>query len=86
MLVINKPDLVLRGEGPDKTTLYFPIPLNDIKPNWGATTSGQRTSNYSWSGGFISIRGSFQRKQLTAITATANRGQHVITVSDASSL
>jgi hypothetical protein len=27
-----------RGAGPDKTVLFFPIPLNEIKPNWGATT------------------------------------------------
>lgn len=86
MLVINKPDVVLRGEGPDKTTLFFPIPLNDIKPNWGATTSGQRTSNYSWSGGFISIRGSYQRKQITTITSAAKRGQHAIEVDDTSML
>jgi hypothetical protein len=86
MLVINKPNLVLRGEGPDKTILHFPTPLNTINPNWGATTSGQRTSNYSWSGGFISIGGSFQRSQLTPITAPAKRGQNTIEVADASML
>ena len=26
-------DLVLRGAGPDKTTLYFPKPLEHIRPN-----------------------------------------------------
>ena len=86
MLVIDKPNLVLRGEGPDKTTLYFPIPLNDIKPNWGATTGGLRTSNYSWSGGFIGIHGSFQKEELTTITEKAQRGQNTITVADASML
>ena len=43
MIVIDKPNVVLRGEGPDKTTLYFPTPLNDIEPNWGATTDGRRS-------------------------------------------
>lgn len=86
MLVISKPGVVIRGEGPDKTTLYFPIPLNDIKPNWGATTGGQRTSNYSWSGGFLSITGSFQRKLLSSIDAVATRGDYQIQVADASAL
>ncbi len=80
MLIIDKPNLVLRGDGPEKTVLYFPTPLNEIKPNWGATTGGRRTSNYSWSGGFIAIRGSYQGKQLAAIAAPAQRGGRVVTV------
>ena len=86
IVVINKPNLVLRGEGPDKTILYFPRPLNDIKPNWGATTGGLRTSNYSWSGGLVSIQGNVQRQKLTDITQPATRGQQVIQVDDASVL
>jgi len=86
MLTIDKPNVVIRGAGPDKTTLYFPIPLNDIKPNWGATTSGQRTSNYSWSGGFISIVGSYRSKELTSVDAVFERGQYEVTVSDGSNL
>jgi hypothetical protein len=86
MLVLDKPNLVLRGEGPGKTVLSFPTPLNDIKPNWGATTSGQRTSNYSWSGGFIAIQGSFQSDTLTNITAVTQRGAKAVTVADASAL
>lgn len=81
-LTIEKPNVVLRGEGPDKTTLYFPTPLNDIKPNWGSTTGGRRTSNYSWSGGFIRIRGDFQRTKLASITAPAKRGTYAVTVDD----
>ena len=86
MLIIDKPNLVLRGEGPDKSILFFPTPLNEIHPNWGATTSGQRTSNYSWSGGFVSIRGDFQRAPLTEIREPAKRGQNVIQVADATML
>lgn len=86
MLRIEKPNLVLRGEGPNKTVLYFPTPLNEIEPNWGATTGGQRTSNYSWSGGFIAIRGSFQSDPLAAITAPATRGARTVTVDDAAPL
>jgi hypothetical protein len=86
MLLIDKPNLVLRGEGPEKTILYFPTPLNEIKPNWGATTGGRRTSNYSWSGGFISIRGSYRGDRLTGISAPARRGTSAISVNDPSAL
>lgn len=86
MLSIDKPNLVLRGAGPDKTTLWFPNPLTDIKPNWGATTSGQRTSNYSWSGGFITIRGDYQSKLLSKVSQPAKRGAYSITVENITDL
>lgn len=82
MLVIDKPNIVLRGEGPDKTVFYCPTPLNDIAPNWGATTSGLPTSNYSWSGGFIAIRGSFQSARLAGIATPTPRGANSIEVDD----
>ena len=71
ILEIRTAGTVLRGAGPDKTILFFPTPLNEIKPNWGATTSGRRTSNYSWSGGFISFRGSFQSDKIADIQPAA---------------
>ena len=86
LLEITRPNLVLSGAGPDLTVLFFPTPLNDIKPNWGDTTTGQRTSNYSWSGGFVTVRGSFQSKKLTDITASAKRGDHTVTVNSAAGL
>lgn len=86
MLVVDKPNLVLRGEGPGKSVLYFPTPLNDIEPNWGATTSGRRRSNYSWSGGFITIRGSYQSKRLAGVAVPAQRGAKAVTVDDAAAL
>jgi len=86
LLEITRPNVVLRGAGPDQTVLFFPTPLNDIKPNWGATTTGQRTSNYSWSGGFITVRGSFQSKKLTDISAPAKRGDQMVTVASAAGL
>lgn len=86
LLEITRPNVVLRGAGPDKTVLFFPAPLNDIKPNWGATTTGQKTSNYSWSGGFITLRGSFQSKKLTDIAGTARRGDQVVTVASSAGL
>ncbi len=73
---------VLRGAGPTKAVLVFPTPLNTIKPNWGATTTGKRTSNYSWSGGFIRIEGRMSTKRLAEVVAPAPRGAQALVVSD----
>jgi hypothetical protein len=86
LLEINRPNVVLRGAGPDKSILFFPTPLNDIKPNWGATTTGQRTSNYSWSGGFITVRGDLGSRKLADITNAPKRADRVLEVSSAAGL
>jgi hypothetical protein len=86
ILEIARPGVVLRGDGAETTTLFFPTPLNDIKPNWGATTTGERTSNYSWSGGFVWFMGSLGERTLADITAAADRGDTSLTVSDATQL
>jgi hypothetical protein len=78
---IRKPNIVLRGEGPEQTILFFPVPLNDIRPNMGATTGGRPTSNYSWSGGFIWLRGDFRSQELSDITESAQRGAYEVVVS-----
>jgi hypothetical protein len=86
IIEITRPGVVLRGAGPENTVLFFPTTLNDVRPNWGATTTGQRTSNYSWSGGFVWLRGSFQSKTLATITAPAERGERALEVSTAQPL
>ena len=80
LLEITRPGVVLRGAGPDSSVLVCPTPLNDIKPNWGATTSGQRTSNYSWSGGFLVVRGTFGSQVLADVSHIASRGENTVTV------
>lgn len=77
-LTIGRSGVVLRGAGPAKTTLFFPKPLNDIKPNWGATTSGQRTSNYSWDFGYVVIQSNFGRRRLSGVAARADRGTRAV--------
>lgn len=84
ILVVDKSKLVIRGEDPAKTTLYFPRPLNDIKPNQGETTGGRPTSNYSWSGGFIWLQGDLNQKKVAEIVAPAKRGANVVTLDDTS--
>ena len=80
VLRITRPGVVLRGAGADRTTLYFPKPLEAIEPNSGATTSGRPTSNYAWSGGFVRFEGNFRSKELTPITDGAVRGDQTIRV------
>ncbi len=80
ILEISKPGLVLRGEGPERSILVCPVPLNDIKPDWGATTTGERTSNYSWSGGIVAIKGGNAGKRIGACTTAAKRGDHELKI------
>lgn len=75
IIEITKPNLVLRGEGRDRTILFFPKTLTDVRPNWGATTTGKRTSNYSWSGGFIWVKGSLGLEEITTVPSAVARGQ-----------
>ncbi len=86
ILKITKTGVVLRGDGVDRTTLYFTRPLEAIAPNTGATTGGRPTSNYSWSGGLVRLEGSITSVPLTHITAPAARGEQVITVEKADKL
>ena len=80
ILEITKPGLVLRGEGPERSILVCPKPLNDIKPNWGEATSGKRTSNYSWSGGIVWFKGGDRGAKIGAPTAPAKRGDREIRI------
>ncbi|OAM89745.1 hypothetical protein AW736_10440 [Termitidicoccus mucosus] len=83
---INKSNLVLRGEDPARTILYFPKPLNDIRPDWSKTTTGMRTSNYSWAGGFIWVKGSLGLQKLADITRPAARGATTLTLASTDGL
>jgi hypothetical protein len=86
ILEIKNAGVVLRGAGPHRSILFFPKPLNDIKPNWGATTAGRRTSNYSWSGGFVWFRGNFGERPLATVAAPGKRGDYALTLTDSAKL
>lgn len=86
ILWVRKPNLVLRGAGTGRTTLVCPKPLERIKPNSGATTEGRPTSNYSWSGGIVWVRGSRETHSPQRVTGEALRGENVITVEDTAGL
>ena len=86
ILTMDKSGVVLRGAGPHKSVLYCSTSLTDIQPNWGATTSGKATSNYSWSGGMLRVQGNFQSKQLAKVLAPAKRGAQALTLSSTAGL
>ncbi len=86
ILEIERSGIVLRGAGTDKTTLVFPKPLQEIRPWWSQTTTGQKTSEYSWAGGLIWFKGSFGRLVLADVTAEAKRGETSLELSTTKTL
>jgi hypothetical protein len=80
-LSIDQSRTVLLGHGATQSRLRFTIPLNDIEPNWGATTRGQRTSNYSWSSGFVTLKGQLDSRPLCQVTSPSQRGNSTLAVS-----
>ena len=78
IIYLKKPCIVLRGAGPEKTVILCPRTLEDVRPNMGATSSGEPTSNYSWSGGFFWVQGKFVSKSSTSITSECRRGSKTL--------
>jgi hypothetical protein len=76
ILWIKKPSIVLRGEGFGKTILHFTTELEDVLPNMSKTTGGRPTSGYSWSGGFLWVKGADASEALSTIASEAKRGDH----------
>jgi hypothetical protein len=74
ILWIKKPNIVLCGESPLKTVLHFTNELEDVRPNMGDTSSGRPTSSYSWSGGFLWVKGSNRAKTIAPIISEPKRG------------
>jgi len=83
ILWIKKPGLVLRGEGPDRSVLFFTRGLQEVLPNMSATTGGRPTSNYSWSGGFVWIKGAIKQETIAPIASANKRGDTTITLQQA---
>jgi hypothetical protein len=85
-VTISKPGIVLRGEGALVSILVFDRPLSEVKPDWGATTTGERTSNYSWSGGYLVIQGGCQVSAGIAVSAESPRGATSLAVASVAGL
>ena len=80
IIEIRDSGTVLKGAGPRQTVIHVPKPLEKIRSNMGATTSGQPTSNYSWSGGIIWAKGRWDGKMLSKVTEPAQRGATALVV------
>lgn len=82
-LEITKPNLVLRGAGRERTTLYFPRSLGEL---YGLEFNDAGQSNWSFSGGFLTVQGSMGGGLLARVTAAAPRGQRTLQVSTTAGL
>lgn len=80
VLTINASGVVLRGVGEDRTEIYCPVSLEEIKPNPSFNKGGRPTSGYSWSGGLLRIQGQLNRTILTPINEPAARGDKTFQV------
>ena len=82
-LEILKSNLVLRGAGRERTTLYFPKSLGEL---YGLEFNDAGQSNWSFSGGFLTVQGSLGGGLLARVTAAAARGQRTLQVSTSAGL
>ncbi|MGQ9769262.1 MAG: glycosyl hydrolase family 28-related protein [Thermogutta sp.] len=81
ILYIRSSHTVLRGAGPEKTTLIFTKPGVEIDPRPSKTDGNQPTTNWSWAGGLISIGGSGQSpRDVTRVISTQRRGDLRLTL------
>lgn len=79
-LLITKPNVVLRGQGTDQTTLFFPIPLQTLNARPTKNSGGRPTNAYSWSGGLVDIRNTQALPLIGSVIANASRGDAALRV------
>ena len=83
VLYIRKSNLVLRGAGSGLTTLVFTKHLTELV---GAPPGTDGLESWSWSGGLIWVEGAETTTKLADVTAAADRGDYVLTVSSTAGL
>jgi len=83
---IKKPNIVLRGAGPGKTIICCVRDLEDVRSNMDTTTSGKPASSYSWSGGFVWVKGRFNEHTIATITSECKRGSTKLTIREPADL
>lgn len=81
IVTLSRGGVVLRGEGPDRTILVCPKPLARIHP---APPVDEFKSKYSFTGGFIALRGGSHSGPASAVSEPARRGDTTIVLTDAS--
>ena len=83
-LFVRKPGTIILGTGATKTRLRFTKSLEDLEPSPTKNTGGTATTQWSWSGGLLSFRGSSRNGTAQALAASAKRGDTKLTLVDAS--
>jgi hypothetical protein len=82
-LLIQHGKIVLRGEGMEKTVLFFPKSLETVV---GPGETRSPAGSWSWSGGFISFEGDNGGDYLADIIQPAKRGAQTLQASKTNSL
>jgi hypothetical protein len=80
-VTIKKSNVVLRGEGPDKTILWFPLSLSEVQPHWAFLGNGHRISTWTFGGSFLTLEGGITQRTLALVNAEAKRGESWLTLS-----
>ncbi|MGE0118019.1 MAG: glycosyl hydrolase family 28-related protein [Dongiaceae bacterium] len=84
---IASSNLIIRGAGRDRTTLYYPKPLAEaVGRVAGAVSSGVDVLIYHYCCGFISFEGDDNEELVGALSSDAKRGSQVLTLTSASGL
>lgn len=77
-LRITKPNVVLRGEGEDKTFLVIPRSLQQLQPSDGYTALGVRKLHYSFGSAFLEMNGRSEGARIGKVTAPSRRGDRTL--------
>lgn len=74
LIVIAKPGVVLRGDGPDRTVLFFPKGIKDLAPDMSFTTSS----------GLITVEGEIDKRErrVAGLLEPAKRGDRFLRIRD----
>ncbi len=83
VLYIRKSNLVLRGAGAASTTLVFTKHLTELL---GPPPGTAGLESWSWGGGLIWVEGAETTTKVADVTANADRGANVLTVSSTAGL
>lgn len=84
VLRIDRPGVVLRGEGPGRSVLLLPRSLHDVLGD--APAAAGDDGHWSWGGAFLWLSGRDEGVRVTEIAARARRGDRRLVVSDARGL
>ena len=76
-VVIEKPNVVLRGAGRGKTILFAPKSLETLH---GEKVTDGTKSSYSFTGGFVTLRGADKGVKLADVSSAAKKGDRVLVV------